>query len=155
MAEIKILSSTQVRPPIDFVTGRLAAATRVVGVVPTREHAVLVAGSQYLQLPEWSVEGGGPMVFQVEGDGGGGSVLTGMGGVSTIEVTEFSLLGALILIICNVAAVSTSADDSDSPEGSRFSASVQINPGFAQLFICASVAGEKKWFPIGFATPSP
>lgn len=154
MTDIEFLTGGQVRQPVDLVTGRIAAATRVVAVAPSREHDALIAGDQYLQLPEWTVENGGPMMFVLDGNGGG-SNLIGMGGPNTVEVTEFSLLGALILIICQVGTITTTADDGTAPAGSRFSAAVQINAGFAQLFICAKVGGVKKWFPIGFATPSP
>lgn len=155
MSDIEFLTGGQVRQPIDLVTGKIAAATRVVAVAPSREHDTLIAGDQYLQLPEWTVENGGPMMFVMDGNGGG-SNLIGMGGPNAeVGVTEYSLLGALILIICQVGTITTTANDGDAPEGSRFSAAVQINAGFAQLFICAKVAGIKKWFPIGFATPSP
>lgn len=154
MADIQIISSRQVRQPIDFVTGRLASPTRVLAIPPTVEHAALVSGDQYLQLPEWSVDDGGPMMFQMQG-ADGGSNLVGMGGSLTAAIAEYSLLGALIAIICSAGIVTTSADDEGAPEGSRFSAAVQINAGYAQLFLCASVGGVKKWFPVGFATPSP
>lgn len=154
MADIQFISSRQVRPPIDFVTGRLSSPTRILAIPPTVEASPLASGDQYLALPEWTVDGGGPMMFQLQG-GDGGSNLVGMGQLQSVETTEWGLLGALIAIIVTTGTVTTSADDTAAPEGSRFSAAVQINAGYAQLFLCASVGGIKKWFPVGFATPSP
>ncbi len=155
MPDTKILSGGQNHQPVDLVTGRIAAPTRLVANAPGVEHAQLATGSQHLTLPEWSVFGGGPMAFQVHA-GDGGATLTGMGGPgeqpSFVETIEYSILNALIILIATAGTITIAPEDSASPEGTRFASAVEIAAGTAQMFICSSVAGVKKWFPIAFGT---
>lgn len=147
MTEVLKLAGGLRHQPVALVTGRIADPMRIVGIAPNVEHAPLAAGSTHLALPEWSPHGGGPMIFQITA-GDSGANLTGMGEAVAIETIEYSLLGALILIIITAGIVTTTADDPASPVGSRFLSAVTMTPGTAYLFICSSIGGVKKWVPL-------
>jgi hypothetical protein len=155
MPDTKILSGGLNHQPVDLVTGRIAAPTRLVANSPGAEHAQLSVGDQHLTLPEWTVFGGGPMAFQVSA-GDGGATVTGMGGPgetpSFATIIEYVLLNALVILIATGGSITVAPEDSGSPEGSRFASGVVIAAGTAQAFICSSVDGVKKWFPIAFGT---
>lgn len=153
MPDVQLLNRGQSLQPVDLVTGKIAAPMRVLAVSPQVEADPLEGGSTaYLELPEFTVDRGSPMAYRIS-TGDGGSTLTGMGGPIAVASAEYTILGALIVIILTAGALTISAEDETAPEGSRFAAAVTISAGFAQAFICSEVAGVKKWFPLQFATP--
>jgi hypothetical protein len=154
MADIQKLTGTGNNTPTDLTTGTKAVPSRAFLVPPPAQPALLVNGSQHLALPGFTPTEGAS-IFYINGDVGGAN-LTGMGGGSEViaDITEYALLGILVALI-NVASsmVTTSADDAGSPVGTRFTTAINLNPGQAQLFICAEAGGpggEKKWFPVTF-----
>lgn len=149
MADVTLITGGAGHQPSDLTTGRIADPVRLIGVVPTVEHAVLEAGSQHLVLPEWKPTHG-PMVFHLQG--ADGTVLTGMGVAA--DIAEYGLIGTFIILInLAVSTITTAADNAGSPPGSRFSAVVAIPAGAAQMFVCGQVAGVPKWVPVGNYTP--
>ena len=46
--------------------------------------------------------------------------------------------------------ITTSANDSGSPEGTRFSAAVNMQVNTATQFICGTIGGVTMWFPISY-----
>ena len=67
------------------------------------------------------------------------------------DIVEYPLVG-MIMALINIGAdlITTSASDTGSPAGTRFSAEVNMQVNTATQFICGEIAGETMWFPISY-----
>lgn len=147
MADIAVLSGAAGQDPVDLTTGPQAAPSRLFGVTP-KVQPVALERSQHLVLPEWTTVKG-PSTYMLS-SGSGGSNLTGMGG-AIADIIEYPLVG-MILALINIGAdlITTSANDTGSPSGTRFSAAVNLQTNSAVLFICGQIDGVTMWFPISY-----
>ena len=130
----------------EVVTGPKAGPVRLFGL-PGAAIGPLPAGHQFLSLPGWT-PGQGPSVFAIAGDGGGGTILTGMG-----QRQNEPAIGMIIAIInTGVGTIFTRALDATAPVGTQFSAAVSVSGGNAGLFIAGLSGGNVVWYPIAYTT---
>ncbi len=148
MADIAVLSGAAGQDPVDLTTGPQAAPSRLFGVTPKTQPAALAFGAQHLVLPEWTTVKGAS-TFMI-GTSTGGAQLTGMAGLVG-DIIEYPLVG-MIMALINIGAdlLTTSANDSGSPDGTRFSAAVNMQVNTATQFICGMIGGVTMWFPISY-----
>jgi len=104
---------------------------------------VLPGGSSNLSVPNL-VAGSGPLAYPISGVSG--TVITG---ITAFDLVEYAILAVLITLI-NVGAdtITTSPDDSTSPQGFRFSQAIEITSGAAAMFIYAAYNGDGFWCPV-------